>query len=203
MAATPPAGGLGLVWAQGRATAADGSPVAIIGRGGTLAWDVPEDRAHFREVTWGSPIIMGRATWDSLPARFRPLPGRDNIVLTRSRTWSDDGALVAHGLEEARAMLGGRTAWGIGGGGVYSSLLPHADVVELTEIDLDLGPVQPGDALAPELGPEFVLATIDERTVADVVPAGTGEPAETAVDGWRSSETGVRYRFRTYVRTAA
>src|SRR5690606_33122509 len=106
-----PEGGLGLVWAQARAQADDGAPVGLIGRGGTLAWHVPEDLAHFREVTWGSPVVMGRATWESLPPRFRPLPGRDNIVLTRSRTWSDDGALVANDLAEVLSYLGGRSGW--------------------------------------------------------------------------------------------
>lgn len=175
-----PAGGLGLVWAQARATTPDGATVGIIGRDGTLAWHVPEDLAHFREVTWGAPVLMGRATWDSLPPRFRPLPGRENIVLTRSRTWADDGALVAHDLDEARALLAGRAAWGIGGAQVYASLLPHADVVELTEIDLHLGPVRDGDALAPELDARF-------------------EPV-TGESEWRTSSTGVRYRFSTYVR---
>ena len=196
-------GGLGLVWAQARATAADGATAGLIGRGGTLAWHVPEDLAHFRETTWGAPVIMGRATWDSLPRRFRPLPGRDNIVLTRSRSWSGDGAIVAHGIDEARKHLAGRSAWGIGGEQVYASLLPHADVVELTEIDLDLGPVQPGDALAPELGPDFVLV---EGGPDDAHPASGAAHVDVAapdLDGWRTSSTGVRYRFRTYVRTPA
>jgi len=172
-------GGLGLVWAQARAVADDGAPVALIGRGGTLAWHVPEDLAHFREVTWGSPVIMGRATWESLPPRFRPLPGRDNVVLTRSRTWSDDGALVAHDLAEVRGLLGRRSAWGIGGAQVYAALLGVADLLEITEVDLDLGPVQHGDALAPAVGPGFVRAAEGE---------------------WLTSSTGVRYRFTTYVR---
>ena len=198
MPATLPAGGLGLIWAQARARAADGSVVAIIGRDGTLAWDVPEDRAHFRDVTWGAPILMGRATWDSLPPQFRPLPGRENIVLTRSRTWSDDGARVAHGLDQAREVLAGRAAWGIGGGEVYASLLPHADVVELTEIDLDLGLVQPGDALAPRLDPGLVLLPSDDDAPQQDPPQTPGRDA--VVDGWRTSRTGVRYRFATYVR---
>jgi len=184
-----PEGGLGLVWAQARAVADDGAPVALIGRGGTLAWHVPEDLAHFREVTWGSPVIMGRATWESLPPRFRPLPGRDNIVLTRSRSWSDDGALVAHDLEEVWSLLAGRTGWGIGGAQVYAALVGVADVLEVTEIDLDLGPVQHGDALAPPIPAGFSRI------------AGSGD-AETADDGWLTSSTGVRYRFASYVRSA-
>lgn len=179
MAVQLPEGGLGLIWAQARAQDADGGPAAIIGRGGTLAWDVPEDRAHFREVTWGAPVVMGRATWESLPPRFRPLPGRDNIVLTRQRTWRDEGALVAHDLEQVRALTTRRPAWGIGGGQIYAALLGIADVLEITEVDLDLGPVQPGDALAPVVGPDFALVAEGE---------------------WLTSSTGVRYRFTTYMR---
>lgn len=179
MAAVLPPGGLGLIWAQARVLHPDGTPAALIGRGGTLAWHVPEDLAHFREVTWGAPVVMGRATWESLPPRFRPLPGRDNVVLTRSRTWSDEGALVANDLEEVRALLGGRAAWGIGGAQVYAALLGVADVLEVTEVDLDLGAVRPGDALAPEVGPGFVR--IEEGP-------------------WLESATGVRYRFTTWVR---
>src|SRR5690606_4630649 len=179
---TLPEGGLGLVWAQARATTPGGASVGLIGRGGTLAWHVPEDLAHFREVTWGAPVIMGRATWDSLPPRFRPLPGRDNIVLTRQRSWSDEGALVAHDLEQVRSLLKRRPAWGIGGGQVYAALLGIADVLEITEVDLDLGPVQDGDALATAVGPDLVMTNEGE---------------------WRTSSTGVRYRFTTFVRRLA
>lgn len=182
MAVELPEGGLGLIWAQARAQGADGAQAAIIGRGGTLAWHVPEDLAHFREVTWGAPVIMGRATWDSLPPRFRPLPGRDNIVLTRQRSWSDGGALVAHDLEQVRSLLERRPAWGIGGGQVYAALLGMAEVLEITEVDLDLGPVQDGDALAPAVGPDF---------------------EQTHEGEWRTSSTGVRYRFTTFVRRLA
>ena len=76
----------------------------VIGRNGTLPWHLPEDLAHFKRTTLGCPVIMGRKTWDSLPPRFRPLPGRVNIVVTRDTKWTAEGAVVAHSLEAARAL---------------------------------------------------------------------------------------------------
>ena len=85
-----------LVWAQGH----DGA----IGRDNTIPWHVPEDMARFKELTIGYPVIMGRKTWDSLPPRFRPLPGRLNVVITRQPHWLAEGAQVAHSLQEALAL---------------------------------------------------------------------------------------------------
>ncbi|OOL28231.1 dihydrofolate reductase, partial [Rhodococcus rhodochrous] len=85
-------GDIVLIWAQDR----DGG----IGRDGAIPWRIPEDMAHFRAATTGRPVIMGRLTWESLPPRFRPLPGRRNIVVTRDPAWSDAGAEVAHGVPE-------------------------------------------------------------------------------------------------------
>ena len=67
----------------------------VIGKNGALPWHLPEDMAHFKQKTLGRPVIMGRKTWDSLPPRFRPLPGRTNIVVTRQQQWQADGALRA------------------------------------------------------------------------------------------------------------
>ena len=75
---------LGLVWAQARG--------GVIGKDGGMPWHVPEDLAHFKAVTSGHPVIMGRRTWESFPARFRPLPGRRNIVVTASPSWAEPGA---------------------------------------------------------------------------------------------------------------
>ena len=72
-----------------------------IGHHGTMPWHLPEDLAHFRQLTQGAPVLMGRKTWDSLPPRFRPLPGRRNIVITRQRTWQADGAERAASLAQA------------------------------------------------------------------------------------------------------
>jgi dihydrofolate reductase len=72
----------------------------VIGADGTIPWRVPEDQRLFRELTGGATVVMGRATWDSLPARFRPLPGRRNVVLTRDPAWTADGAEVVHSVDE-------------------------------------------------------------------------------------------------------
>lgn len=120
----------------------------VIGADGTLPWHLPEDLAHFKRTTMGAPVIMGRKTWDSLPPRFRPLPGRQNVVLTRQADWQADGALRAGSVEQARALFpAGQDAWVIGGAQVYAQALPLAESVVVTEIDADFE----GDAFAPPL----------------------------------------------------
>ena len=138
---------LGLVFARSRN--------GVIGKGGVMPWHLPEDLAHFRQVTMGAPVIMGRKTWDSLPPRFRPLPGRRNIVVTRSGDWSAQGAERAGSLDDALAFVAGEPhVWVIGGGEIYAQALPRADVVEATEIDRDFD----GDTHAPALGGDWVEA---------------------------------------------
>ena len=286
-------GSLGLIWAQARG--------GVIGAGGTMPWHLPEDLAHFRAATMGAPVIMGRRTWESFPDRFRPLPGRRNIVVTRDPEWVDAGAEAVGSLDEALALypapapprraapesaprgtratpesalratgasalratgaesesalratgaasesalratgaasesalratgaasesalratgaasesalratpesalratlsasapadvartaMNGREheddalpspdAWVIGGGELYRAAIDRADVLEVTEIDLDVD----GDTMAPEIGASsWRLASVDPR------------------DGWRTSRTGLRYRFLTY-----
>ncbi|AVP59014.1 dihydrofolate reductase [Pulveribacter suum] len=129
----------------------------VIGQGGTMPWHLPEDLAHFKALTHGGPVIMGRKTWDSLPARFRPLPGRANIVVTRQGDWQAEGAQRAASLAEALELAGcagTATAWIIGGAQIYAQALPLASRVEITEIGQDFA----GDAYAPTLGPEWVEA---------------------------------------------
>ena len=114
----------------------------VIGHDNRLLWQLPEDMAHFRRSTQGCTVIMGRRTWDSLPDRFRPLPGRLNIVMTRQRGWSAPGASVAHSLDQAleKALAAaGKAArvFVIGGAELYASALPRADSLWLTEIDAD------------------------------------------------------------------
>ena len=124
-----------------------------IGSENSLVWHEPEDQRWFRRQTMGCPVIMGRRTWDSLPARFRPLPGRANIVVTRQAGWQADGAAVAHSLADAlsrarqsAADSGAMLVFVIGGGQLYAEALPLADQLLLTEIDADL----PGDTRFPE-----------------------------------------------------
>lgn len=158
---------LGLIWAEARG--------GVIGADGAMPWSVPEDLAHFKATTMGAPVVMGRRTWESFPERFRPLPGRRNVVITRSDTWSDGGAERAESLEQARELVReSETVWVIGGGMLYREAIDHADFVVVTELDLDAD----GDTFAPSR---------EGFRVVDVDPA----------TGWHTSRTGVRYRIVT------
>ncbi|MEO6031683.1 MAG: dihydrofolate reductase [Burkholderiaceae bacterium] len=107
-----------------------------IGRNNALLWSEPEDQKHFRRTTMGCPVIMGRKTWESLPERFRPLPGRRNVVVTRNPEWRAAGAETASSLDAALALLDATAkAFVIGGAELYALALPLADELVLTEID--------------------------------------------------------------------
>ncbi|MFN0184071.1 MAG: dihydrofolate reductase [Aquabacterium sp.] len=117
-----------------------------IGRDNDLVFGDPADRRHLREATMGCPVIMGRKTWDSLPQRFRPLPGRRNVVVTRQSGWQADGAERTASLEDALALVGAAPkVFVLGGGELYAQALPRADTLLLTEVDADL----PGDVFFP------------------------------------------------------
>ncbi len=132
----------------------------VIGRGNELAWRLPEDQQHFRRTTLGAPVIMGRSTWDSLPARFRPLPGRRNIVLTRQPGWHAAGAEVVHDLDQALARVAdAERAFVIGGAQVYALALPRADELVLTEIERDAE----GDVRFPDWPREQFVEASRER----------------------------------------
>jgi dihydrofolate reductase len=119
----------------------------VIGRNNALPWHLPEDLAHFKRLTQGCPVIMGRKTWDSLPARFRPLPGRRNIVVTRQPGWQAEGAICAHSLAEAMQLARDQPdVWVIGGAELYAQALPLASSAHVTEIEQAFE----GDAHAPE-----------------------------------------------------
>ena len=160
---------IGLIYAQSRN--------GVIGQGGTLPWHLPEDLAHFKRTTLGAPVLMGRKTWDSLPPRFKPLPGRRNIVVTRDPNWQEAGAERAATLDEAITLAAGaETLWVTGGAEIFRLALPRADVAVVTEIDAEFE----GDTFAPELGPEW-RETARERMV---------------------SASGVGFSFVTYERAA-
>ncbi|MGG7305570.1 dihydrofolate reductase [Curtobacterium sp. AB451] len=167
-----PVRGVGMVWAR----ATNG----VIGADGGMPWHVPEDLAHFRQVTGEATVVMGRRTWESLPERFRPLPGRRNVVLTRDAAWASSeaasGAEVVHDL--ATALDTDEPVWIMGGGQVYAAGVPFADRVSETVIDVEV----PGDTVAPELDDAWVLA--DE-----------GPWQESRADG-------TRYRFLEWRRRA-
>lgn len=179
---------VGLIWAQARG--------GVIGAGGTMPWHLPEDLAHFSRTTTGSPVVMGRRTWRSFPPRFRPLPGRTNIVITRDDGFAEEGAVRAGSLPGAlriaREVLteGARTAlgapppgaapmiWVIGGGAVYREAIAEADLLVVTEIDLEVD----GDTTAPGIPADFRPVTAD--------------PAQ----GWHEAADGTRFRMLTYGR---
>ncbi|HWI78684.1 MAG TPA: dihydrofolate reductase [Ramlibacter sp.] len=150
---------LGLIYARARN--------GVIGKEGGLPWHLPEDLARFKRLTLGCPVIMGRKTWDSLPPRFRPLPGRLNIVVTRQPGWKADGATGTASLARAIELAAGQPlAWLIGGAELFGQALPLADVAEVTEIDADFE----GDAFAPQLGPEWKESARERHTAATGIP---------------------------------
>lgn len=164
---------IALIWAEARG--------GVIGDDGTIPWHLPEDLAHFKQVTSGGTVVMGRRTWQSLPERFRPLPGRRNVVLTRDVDWSVEGADVAHSLDEILDATGrgdpSAPVWIIGGGEIYAQSMPRASRLEVTELDLDVD----GDTRAPAVDREV-------WSVADATE-------------WLESRTGIRYRFVSYHRS--
>ena len=133
----------------------------VIGRDNALPWHLPEDMAHFKRTTMGCPVIMGRKTWDSLPARFRPLPGRINVVVTRQAGWSETGAQPSSSLREALSFCEQfADVWVIGGAELYAQTLPLADTAVVTEIDADFE----GDAFAPQFGAQWQETTRESHT---------------------------------------
>ncbi len=167
MNAPAPRPRIGLIWAQARG--------GVIGRGGVMPWHLPEDLAHFKRTTLGCPVIMGRKTWDSLPPRFRPLPGRSNVVVTRQKNWHENGALPAQDLRSALQICEqAPDVWVIGGAQLYALAEPLAHSAVVTEIEKAFE----GDAFAPNLGPAWTEVA-RERHVND---------------------TGLAYSFVTYQR---
>lgn len=106
----------------------------VIGKEGALPWHIPADLKHFKQVTMGSPMVMGRKTFESLPGL---LPGRRHIVLTRDRSWQGEGAEIAHSQAEALALADSDQVSIIGGAEIFALFLPQANTIELTEVDLD------------------------------------------------------------------
>ena len=157
----------------------------VIGKDNAMPWHLPEDLAHFRRWTQGCPVIMGRATWDSLPPKFRPLPGRLNLVLTRdatrAQTIATAGAVAMASLQAAldhcaRLQPPPADVWVMGGAQIYAQALPLAQRAVVTEIDHAFD----GDAHAPALDANWRETTRDSHT------SGQGWP----------------FHFVTYVREA-
>lgn len=134
----------------------------VIGRDGEMPWYYPEDLAHFKSLTTGHPVIMGRKTYDSIAARLDgPLPDRTNIVLSRSSLDLPEGAVRAAGVDEALALAADRDdeAFVIGGATVYEQFMARADRMVLTE----LADSYDGDTYFPEFGDEWVETDRDEH----------------------------------------
>ncbi|MGO2541957.1 MAG: dihydrofolate reductase [Specibacter sp.] len=169
---------VGMIWAQ--------TKTGVIGANGGMPWHLPEDMAHFKRVTTGHPVVMGRRTWESFPEKFRPLPGRTNIVVTRQAGWGSTpeaaGAVALDSVEEAlvEAQLspGGNEVWVIGGGQVYAQAAEHCNVAVVTVINTDV----PGDTQAPALGPDWSFRG--------------GSP----VEGWHTAKNGTEYRITLWAR---
>lgn len=157
---------MSLIWAQ--------STSGVIGRGGGIPWRLPEDRARFKQLTMGHTVVMGRRTWESLPATVRPLPGRRNVVVTRQADFVADGADVVTRLDE---VLTDPEVWVIGGQQIYALAMPLASRCEVTEVEFDL-PCEDADALAPVLDDTWVKTT----------------------GKWLTSSSGLRYRLHSYCR---
>src|SRR5688500_7520452 len=140
--------GIGLVWAQ--------TTSGVIGRDGDMPWHLPEDLKHFNKVTSGHPVIMGRKTWLSFPDKYRPLPNRTNIVITRQENWGGtpevEGAVVVKSLDvavvESQFAAGCEAIWILGGGEIFSQSVDLADIAVVTTIDEEAD----GDTHAPQLG---------------------------------------------------
>jgi dihydrofolate reductase len=123
----------------------------VIGRDGGLPWRLPSDLKRFKAITMGKPIIMGRKTWESLPRK--PLPGRENIVVTRQSEYQAPGAHVVASIGEALTLaesFGAEEIAVIGGGEIYQSLFDRADRLYLTEVDLETE----GDTYFPSINPK-------------------------------------------------
>jgi dihydrofolate reductase len=163
---------INLIWAQ--------SANGVIGVDGQLPWRIPEDLAHFRELTDGGTVVMGRATWESLPPRFRPLPGRRNVVLSRDPSYDAAGATVVTSLRDALDGAGDGEVWIGGGAAVYSAALEFADRLCITDVDL----VVDGDVCAPNVPDDWAEVSRDPHT------------------GWHTSSTGLRYCWRELSRHA-
>ena len=136
----------------------------VIGKDGRLPWHLPADLQHFKRVTMGTPMIMGRRTFESLPGL---LPGRRHIVLTRDPTWQAEGAEIARAPQDALALAGGERISIIGGAEIFALFEPFADAIELTEVHLDAE----GDTLMPPFGPDWREMSREDHPAVGELPA--------------------------------
>lgn len=158
-----------MIWAQGKG--------GVIGNKGQIPWSIPEDLAFFKEQTMGGAVIMGRKTWESIPEKFRPLPGRVNIVMTHDMGYHAPGALVVHNTGRALDVAGHNpNIFIVGGDLIYRHFIWHANYAIVTEVDFK----GEGDAYAPVLR--------DDEWVCD---------RETY---WSDNAVGHKFRHKFYAR---
>ncbi|WP_336987555.1 dihydrofolate reductase [Altererythrobacter aquiaggeris] len=136
----------------------------VIGRDGKLPWHLPADLKHFKALTIGKPMIMGRTTFESLPGL---LPGRRHIVLTTNHSWSAEGAEVAYTADEALEKAGSGEIAIIGGAQIYALFLNSAERIELTEVLIEAD----GDTYLPAFGPEWHETAREAFAARDDRPA--------------------------------
>lgn len=139
------------------AIAAIGKTTRAIGKDGKLVWSLKEDMDRFKQTTMGHPVIMGRKTWESIPERFRPLPGRTNFVISRDPNFVATGAIVTDNVNKAisasKNLPGNDEVFIIGGGEIYKSSWPLVDRLHLTVVDFNID----GDTFFPEYEKDFVV----------------------------------------------
>lgn len=169
---------IGAIWAQ----SLDG----IIGDGARMPWHLPEDLKHFKETTLGSPVIMGRRTWESLPVT--PLPSRANIIISSREAgpWSN-GAYIYRDLPDIS------DAWIIGGAQLYEATLDEVDIIERTLIDVTLAPLLPHNSVhAPRITDDYALVRESDWFVS--------ERGRVTING--AGQSPLRYRFQRFERKA-
>ena len=133
----------------------------VIGRGNDIPWYIPKDLEHFKKLTTGNTVIMGRKTYESLPKEYRPLPNRFNIVITRDKSYQAKGCLVVNSLEEAlRKSDNNREIFIIGGGQIYREGLKFAERIYLTKIHKNIE----GDTYFPKLNKFWKLVDEEEKS---------------------------------------
>lgn len=184
---------LAAIWAQ--------DARGVIGLDGSMPWHVRAEYAHFRETTQGATVVMGRRSWEALPPRFRPLPGRRNVVVTRDAGYEAAGAEVVTSAVAAASLPSDTgTTWVIGGAALYATLLPATDVLVVTDLDLDVAAERglplddPRLTLAPDPGPRFRELTVEEVTALD--------PRLAGLRAWQDDGEAPRWRVRVLAHRA-
>ena len=215
---------IGMIWAQAHHR--------VIGKNGTMAWHLPPDIAMFKQTTSGHAVVMGRKTWESLAPQYRPLANRENYVLTRDTTYLAEGATVGHELAELLAQVEAenpeKIVWVMGGANVYTQALAYADVLVVTDVDLEIasGEIASETRTADHTAANGATKSNDADESEDTSDVDSGESTSnnTPTDntatlafapdfgfdwrllaaspnrGWHRSKQGIPYRFSVYVR---